>query len=122
MSDEHSSTLIKMLTGVHVRSVGEVFWKGHPVALITPHEAIELGIDAVHQEVVLCPHLTVAANLFLGDERMRFGLLRHHKLVREAQKILDELGFKLPAGALLSALIHIPAPQSVWPIPLCDRF
>jgi ribose transport system ATP-binding protein len=98
------STLIKMLTGVHVRSAGEVFWKGQPVALSTPHEAIELGINAVHQEVVLCPHLTVAANLFLGDERMRFGLLRHHEMVREAQKILDELGFKLPAGALLSAL------------------
>src|ERR1700736_6668334 len=98
------STLIKLLTGVHVRSGGEVFWEGKPVALATPHEAIGHGINAVHQEVVLCPHLTVAANLFLGDEKVRLGLLRHGAMVREAQKILDEIGFKIAAGAILSSL------------------
>jgi ribose transport system ATP-binding protein len=98
------STLIKLLTGVHVRSSGEVYWEGKPVTLATPHEAIYHGINAVHQEVVLCPHLTVAANLFLGDEKVRFGLLQHGEMVREGQKILDEIGFKLPAAALLSSL------------------
>jgi ribose transport system ATP-binding protein len=98
------STLIKLLTGVYPRTSGEVYWEGKPVALATPHEAIDLGINAVHQEVVLCPHLTVAANLFLGDERVQFGLLQHSAMVREAQKILDEIGFNLPAGALLSSL------------------
>jgi ribose transport system ATP-binding protein len=98
------STLIKLLTGVHVRSSGEVYWEGKPVALATPHEAIEHGINAVHQEVVLCPHLTVAANLFLGDEKVRLGLLQHGEMVREAQKILDEIGFKIAAGAILSSL------------------
>jgi ribose transport system ATP-binding protein len=98
------STLIKLLTGVHPRSGGDVFWEGQPVALANPHEAIEMGINAVHQEVVLCPHLTVAANLFLGDEKVRFGFLQHGAMVREGQKLLDELGFDLPAGALLSAL------------------
>src|SRR5271165_5900045 len=98
------STLINLLTGVHVRSGGEVYWEGQPVALATPHEAIGHGINAVHQEVVLCPHLTVAANLFLGDEKVRLGLLRHGEMVREAQKILDEIGFKIAAGAILSSL------------------
>jgi ribose transport system ATP-binding protein len=74
------------------------------VALATPHEAIDHGINAVHQEVVLCPHLTVAANLFLGDEKVRLGLLQHAEMVREAQKILDEIGFKIAAAALLSSL------------------
>lgn len=98
------STLIKLLTGVFPRSAGEIDWQGRSVALATPHEAIDLGINAVHQEVVLCPHLTVAANLFLGEEKERFGLLQHGAMVREAQKILDDLGFHLPAGALLSTL------------------
>lgn len=98
------STLIKLLTGVHPRSGGEIFWQGEPVALATPHEAINLGINAVHQEVVLCSHLTVAANLFLGDEKAPFGLLQHRAMVREGQKLLDDLGFNLPAGALLSSL------------------
>ena len=98
------STLIKLLTGVYLRSGGEVYWEGQPVALATPHEAIGYGINAVHQEVVLCPHLTVAANLFLGDEKVRLGLLRHGEMVREAQKILDGIGFKIAAGAILSSL------------------
>ena len=98
------STLIKLLTGVHIRSAGEVYWEGQPVALATPHEAIGHGINAVHQEVVLCPHLTVAANLFLGDEKVRLGLLQHGEMVREAQKIIDEIGFKIAAGAILSSL------------------
>src|SRR3984893_9483150 len=98
------STLIKLLTGVYLRSGGDVYWKGQAVALATPHEAIDLGINAVHQEVVLCPHLSVAANLFLGDERVRYGLLQHSTMVREAQKILNDIGFNLPAGPLLSSL------------------
>ncbi|MGO9421358.1 sugar ABC transporter ATP-binding protein [Roseiarcus sp.] len=98
------STLIKLLTGVYPRSSGDVFWHGAPVALATPHEAINLGINAVHQEVVLCPHLTVAANIFLGDEEMRGGLLNKKRMVRDAQALLDDLGFSLPAGALLSSL------------------
>ena len=98
------STLIKLLTGVYPRSSGEIFWRGAPVALATPHEAINLGINAVHQEVVLCPHLSVAANLFLGDEMSSFGLLRSGAMLREGQKLLDDLGFDLPAGAVLSSL------------------
>ena len=98
------STLIKVLTGVHPRTSGDVFWRGQTVALVSPHEAIELGINAVHQEVVLCRHLTVAANIFLGDEHTGKGLLKHGAMVREAQQLLDELGFDLPAGALLSSL------------------
>jgi ribose transport system ATP-binding protein len=98
------STLIKLLTGVHPRTSGEVLWRGAPVALATPHEAISLGINAVHQEVVLCPHLSVAANIFLGDEEMRGGLLDHKRMVRDGQKLLDDLGFFLPATAILSSL------------------
>ncbi|MCP8937909.1 sugar ABC transporter ATP-binding protein [Alsobacter sp. SYSU M60028] len=98
------STLIKLLTGVTPRTAGEIVWKGVPTDLSTPNEAIALGINAVHQEVVLCPHLTVAANIFLGDERTARGLLKDRAMVREAQRILDDLGFNLPAGAVLSTL------------------
>ena len=98
------STLIKTLTGVHQRTSGEILWEGRSVALASPHEAIALGINAVHQEVVLCSHLSVAGNLFLGDERTRFGLLRHRDMVAAGQKILDDIGFNIPARATLSNL------------------
>ena len=98
------STLIKVLTAVHPPPSGEIYWQGKAVPLANPQESIGLGINAVHQEVVLCPHLTVAANIFLGDEEMRAGLLDKGRMERDAQKLLDDLGFSLPAGALLSSL------------------
>jgi ribose transport system ATP-binding protein len=98
------STLIKLLTGVIPRTSGEVIWEGKPVALATPHEAMSLGINAVHQEVVLCRHLTVAANMFLGEENVRHGLLQQRAMLRDAQKIIDDLGFDLPAHVMLGGL------------------
>ncbi|WP_061934466.1 sugar ABC transporter ATP-binding protein [Aureimonas sp. AU22] len=98
------STLIKLLTGVIRRSGGEILWQGKPVDLATPQEAIDHGINAVHQEVVLCRHLSVAANIFLGDETVRFGLLQKRKMNEAAQAILDDLGFHLPAEAELGSL------------------
>jgi len=98
------STLIKLLTGVHLKSGGEMRWLGQAVDLTGPQDALARGINAVHQEVVLCRHLTVAANLFLGDEHQFAGLLRHRAMVREAQAVLDGLGFNIPADVVLSTL------------------
>jgi ribose transport system ATP-binding protein len=98
------STLIKILTGAHIRTAGTILFQGREVALASPLDAISLGINAVHQEVVLCTHLTVAANIFLGDERTNGGLLRDRAMVAEAQRLLDDLGFDLPAAAVLGDL------------------
>src|SRR5262249_38743021 len=92
------------LTGVYERTSGEILWHGEDLPLNTPHDAIHLGIYAVHQEVVLCRHLTVAANLFLGDEKTRFGLMQQRAMRREARRVLPDLGFSVPADALLSDL------------------
>ncbi len=98
------STMIKILTGAYPRSGGEILWRGREVALGTPHDAIALGINAVHQEVVLCRHLDVAANMFLGDEKSGGGLLRKREMRGQAQAVLDDLGFRIDASALLGAL------------------
>ncbi len=98
------STLIKLLTGVIHRSGGEILWEGKHVALANPQEAIDHGIDAVHQEMLLCRHLTVAANMFLGEEKTRYGLMRKKDMTREAQRIMGDIGFHLPAGAVLGTL------------------
>lgn len=98
------STMIKILTGAYPRSAGEIFWRGQEVALQTPHDAIALGINAVHQEVVLCRHLDVAANMFLGDEKSGVGLLRKKAMRAEAQRVLDDLGFQIDASAQLGDL------------------
>ena len=53
---------------------------------------------------MLCRHLSVAANIFLGDETVKFGLLQKRDMVRAAQAILDDMGFQLPAAAQLDSL------------------
>ena len=98
------STLIKLLTGVIRRTGGEIFWNGKAVGLDTPQEAIDHGINAVHQEVVLCRHLSVAANIFLGDEKVKWGLMQKREMTRAAQALLDDMGFHLPAGEMLGNL------------------
>ena len=99
------STLIKLLTGVHLQ-IRRRHHSGRaaPSRSPAPQDAIALGINAVHQEVVLCRHLTVAANLFLGNEHTSLGVLHKARMEREAQRVLDDLGFAIPAGVVLSTL------------------
>ncbi len=98
------STLIKIMTGAHLPTSGRFIYDGREVTPRGPADALELGIDAVHQEMVLCPHLTVAANMFLGSEPARAGLLRERQMRQRAQAVLDDLGFAIAAGAILSSL------------------
>lgn len=60
------STLIKILDGVYTKDKGEVIFQGKPWAPTSPAEAHQAGIAVVHQEIPLCPNLTVAQNVFLG--------------------------------------------------------
>ncbi|WP_246245984.1 sugar ABC transporter ATP-binding protein [Mesorhizobium zhangyense] len=98
------STLIKILTGATPRSSGGLVWDGAAIDLNSPGQASALGIYAVHQEMMLCPHLSVAANIFLGAEKTRFGFSRSARMIKAANEILMDLGFDLDPTALLSSL------------------
>ncbi len=98
------STLIKILTGAYIKSSGRMIWEGKEVSLSSPEDALALGITAVHQEMVLCLHLTVAGNMFLGSENTKFSILREREMKRRAQAILDDLNFQISAGTVLSDL------------------
>ena len=69
------STLVKTLSGVHPPDAGEIVFEGSPVTLHNPTEARELGIETVYQDLALAPDLESSANLFLGREAVRPGLL-----------------------------------------------
>jgi simple sugar transport system ATP-binding protein len=69
------STLVKTLSGVLVPDAGEITFEGHPVQLTSPTAARELGIETVYQDLALAPDLESSANLFLGRESVRSGLL-----------------------------------------------
>ncbi|RNC89168.1 MAG: sugar ABC transporter ATP-binding protein [Oricola sp.] len=89
------STLISILAGANQPSSGTILVRGEETHLGSVHEARELGISAVFQEFSLIPQMTVAENLFLGAEHARYGFLDNKRLRREAETILDELGFHI---------------------------
>ena len=69
------STLVKALSGVYPPDAGEVIFEGAPVTIPTPEAARALGIETVYQDLALAPDLESSANLFLGREVLRPGLL-----------------------------------------------
>jgi len=62
------STLIKILSGFHMPSAGEMLVNGKPTHLASPRDARAMGIATVHQEVGTIPLMSVARNFFLGAE------------------------------------------------------
>ena len=69
------STLVKTLVGVHPPDSGQILFDGSEVQIPTPHASRELGIETVYQDLSLASELDPAANMFLGREIPRPGVL-----------------------------------------------
>lgn len=96
------STLTKVLAGTVVPDAGEIRLRGQVLPPSGPAEARARGIEMVYQDLALCDTVDVAGNLFLGREVTRRGLLDEGAMRREARRVLDGLGIRIP---LLSALV-----------------
>ena len=79
------STLVKTLVGVHPPDSGEILFDGRPVQVNTPHDARDLGIETVFQDLALAEEIDPAANMFLGREVLRTGLLGKLGFLDKAQ-------------------------------------
>ncbi|MFV8757798.1 sugar ABC transporter ATP-binding protein, partial [Yersinia enterocolitica] len=89
------STLIKALTGVYKRAAGEVYLDGVAICPIDTADAQKMGIGTVYQEVNLLPNISIAANLFIGREPLRWGLIDHRTMNQQATKLLKGYGLEL---------------------------
>ncbi len=101
------STLMKVLGGVVAPSSGTIELDGEPSPSLTVARSMAGGIAFVHQELNLFDNLTVAANVFIGREPLRGGLLRltdEAELVRRTQPLLDQLGADFDARTPVSSL------------------
>ncbi len=99
------STLIKLLTGLHQPSAGDIHLDGQPVSFTSPREAQRAGIAAVYQEINLIPERSVAANIFLGREPRRVGLLTDQpRMVREAAALLSRYRIDIDPRRKLGSL------------------
>jgi simple sugar transport system ATP-binding protein len=69
------STLVKTLVGVHPPDSGQILFDGHEVQIASPHASRDLGIETVYQDLALASELDPAANMYLGREIKRGGVL-----------------------------------------------
>jgi len=98
------STLVKILSGVYTRDAGTMKVFGRPVGDLNPREANDLGISIIHQELLLCSHLTVAENIFLGREITRGGRLAKREMSAEAARILSSLNIDMDPDVVVGDL------------------
>lgn len=93
------STLMKTLLGINKPDRGDVIINNEPVRLHSIRDAQALGLEAVHQDLALAPHLSVVENMFLGHELTgpAFGTLSRREMTERADVALSELGIKLPS-------------------------
>ncbi|CUI88895.1 sugar ABC transporter ATP-binding protein [Cognatishimia activa] len=85
------STLIKIITGVHEPTEGTVWVDGEEVTFKSPHDAMDAGIGAVHQERNLIPRFTVAENIMLEAVPTKRGQVDYAEMRRQAEYWLSEL-------------------------------
>jgi len=85
------STLVKVLGGIQQPTRGALLMNGSAVAMHSVRDADRLGIGIIHQELNLCPNLTVGENIFLGRELTSRGMLDRHAQERRARDLLVRL-------------------------------
>jgi ribose transport system ATP-binding protein len=98
------STLIKILAGVFPPDGGIVLLQGKAFAPANPREARSLGISTVFQELSLSSNMTVAENIFVNREPVRFGLIRRAAMERTAGEYLRSFNVQLSPGARVGDL------------------
>ncbi|WP_344570909.1 ATP-binding cassette domain-containing protein [Streptomyces axinellae] len=91
------STLVKSIAGVGPADEGTIEWDGRPVRIDRPHDAQELGIATVYQDLALCDNLDVVGNLFLGNEIKSRGVLDEIEMERRARELLSTLSIRIPS-------------------------
>lgn len=86
------STLINIIGGIHQATSGEIYIQGKSVKIGSPLDAQDHGISLVHQEVALCPDVTVAENIMMAQiGRNSSFLVNYRNVRREAEQTLQKL-------------------------------
>ena len=100
------STLMKVLSGVypHGSYDGEIVFQGEPRRFGGIADSEQLGIIIIHQELALVPLLSIAENIFLGNEPARFGIIDWNTAFRRTAELLAKIGLKESPKALITDL------------------
>ncbi|MDO5736651.1 MAG: sugar ABC transporter ATP-binding protein [Propionibacteriaceae bacterium] len=88
------STLMKVLSGVYPKGAydGQIFFENEEVSFNSINQSEEKGIVIIHQELALVPTLSIAENIFLGNEQVQRGVINWHETNKLAAQLLARVG------------------------------
>ncbi|MFG6149347.1 multiple monosaccharide ABC transporter ATP-binding protein [Halobacillus sp. B23F22_1] len=91
------STLMKVLSGVHEHGTyeGNIIFQNKECTFKNINESEEEGIVIIHQELALIPELSIAENIFLGNENKKKGIINWNNTIVETKKLLQKVGLKV---------------------------
>ena len=98
------STLMNILSGTiaHNEYTGQILYNNNECKFQKIHDSEKLGIVIIHQELALIPELTIAENMFLGNERKnRFGIIDWNETFHRADKAMKAVGLNENTQSLI---------------------
>lgn len=98
------STLMKILNGIYTKTSGQIVIDGREVEMRNSKVARQHGVAMIHQELSAFPNLSIAANMFMANEHLSFGLIDERKMNRRCQEIFQRLGITLDPRRSISTL------------------
>ncbi|KAA2315030.1 sugar ABC transporter ATP-binding protein [Pseudooceanicola sediminis] len=100
------STLMKVLSGVYPAGTydGEIHYSGKLAQFSGINDSEDLGIIIIHQELALVPLLSIAENIFLGNERASGGVVNWRETFRRTEDLLKKVGLSEAPGTLIESL------------------
>jgi len=98
------STLMKVLSGVHPHGTytGEIHFQGKESRFKDITQSEKVGIVIIHQELALIPYLSIAENLFLGNERQKKGVISWAETFSKTKDLLQKVGLHESPKTLIS--------------------
>lgn len=100
------STLMKVLSGIHPHGdyEGRIIYEGRECRFREITDSEKAGIVIIHQELALIPFLSITENIFLGNERRRFGVIDWHAARTDALALLETVGLSESPDTLVTNL------------------
>lgn len=99
------STLMKILSGVYTKDEGKIYLQGEEANIHGIKSAEELGVTIIHQELSIINNLTVAQNIFLGNEKVnKFGKINKKLMIERSKMFLEQIGCDVDPNELAGNL------------------
>jgi putative multiple sugar transport system ATP-binding protein len=98
------STLMKVLSGVypHGSYSGDIYFQGKECRFRDISDSEKVGLVIIHQELALIPFLSIAENLFLGNERAKNGVIDWNESISKTKELLDRVGLHESPSTLIT--------------------